>query len=245
VRNENEIRHLLERARGGDATELASLREALDQYPKTWRAYGDLAAHARNVWISLIAGMDLALKESLGHKVEEMKAELAGPDPSPLEVLLVERIVACWLQVGYADAAAAQAGEMSIQQGNYIRHRQDSAHRRYLSAIATLAMTRRLLGLATSASSRGSGTKSRTSGPVRVVGAETIECGHDELGGHLPESGSGDGDSLEFGLRHGRPSVSVRGGAGAFGAPGTSIMPGQVVSSPPGGPIPRSRARRF
>jgi hypothetical protein len=208
-RGEDEIRGLLERAREGDATELASLREALDRHPETWRAYGDLAAHARDAWISLIAGVDLALKESLGRQVEVMKAELAGPDPSPLEVLLVERIVACWLQVGYADAAAAQAGEMSIQQANYIRKRQDSAHRRYLSAIATLAMTRRLLESA-AGSSGGSGTKSRPSGPIRVVGAEAVGTGQEETAGYLQGSDARDGPLAKFGPPLGKPAVGGR-----------------------------------
>ena len=118
----------------------------MNQYPAIWHAYGDLAGHAQDAWLDLIAGVDLALKESLGRQVEAMRAELAGPHPSPLETLLVERIAVCWLQASYSDAAAAQTGEISIQQGNYIRKRQDSAHRRYLTAVGALAMVRRLLG---------------------------------------------------------------------------------------------------
>ena len=44
---EDEVRELLERARGGDPATLPALREALDGRPGLWRAYGDLAAHAR------------------------------------------------------------------------------------------------------------------------------------------------------------------------------------------------------
>ena len=207
---EEEIRAVLERARGGDASELAALREALDRHPEIWRAFGDLAAHAQGAWIDLISGVDLALKESLGRQVEAMKAELTGPDPSPLETLLIGRIAACWLQVNYADAAAAQAGEISIPQAHLARKRQDSAHRRYLSAIATLAMTRRLLGSAASASSRGSGTKSRPNGPVRVVGAEAVGAGQEEPGAKSPRCDARDGPLAEFGPRLGRPAVGGR-----------------------------------
>jgi hypothetical protein len=69
-----------------------------------------------------------------------MRCELAGPDPSPLEALLVGRIVASWLMVSYADAAVAQAREVSLRQADFARKRQDSAHRRYLTAIGALAM---------------------------------------------------------------------------------------------------------
>jgi len=41
---------------------------------------------------------------------DAMRTELAGPRPSPIERLLVQRVVACWLQVYHADAMAAQAG---------------------------------------------------------------------------------------------------------------------------------------
>jgi hypothetical protein len=161
---------LLERARGGDATELAALREALDSHPEIWRAFGDLAAHARDAWINLISGVDVVLKESLSRQIEALKGELAGPAPSPIETLLVERIAACWLQMGYTDAVAAGVENISIQQANYNRKRQDSAHRRYLTAVGALAMTRRLLGSAAEATGAMAKTSLASTGPAKVVG---------------------------------------------------------------------------
>jgi len=169
--SEDEVRSLLERARGGDPTDLAALRQAMDRYPQIWREYGDLAGHARDAWFDLIAGSDLALKESLARQIEAMKAELAGESSSPLETLLIERIAACWLQLSYADATAARTGEMSTQQANYLRKRQDSAHRRYLAAIGSLAMVRRLLGSAAKASGTTRSSLATTD-PARVVGCD-------------------------------------------------------------------------
>jgi hypothetical protein len=168
--SEAEIRTLLERARSGDATDLEALREALDRYPEIWQAYGNLAKHARDALIEQIAGVDLALVESLSRQVEAMKAELAGPAPSPLETLLIDRIVACWIQIGHADLAAAQAKDVSIQQANYNRKRQDSAHRRYLTAAGALAMTRRLLGPAGGSSGLASKARSPSTGPGKIDG---------------------------------------------------------------------------
>ena len=62
------------------------------------------------------------------------------------ERLLVDRVVACWLQVHYADAVYAQGmKDLTFNQGDYYQRRQDRAHRRYLSAIRSLAQVRRLL----------------------------------------------------------------------------------------------------
>jgi hypothetical protein len=71
---------------------------------------------------------------------------LAGPEPSVLERLLVDRVVACWIQIEYADLAYAQlATTLTSGHRDYLQRRQDRAHRRYLSAIRTLAQVRRLV----------------------------------------------------------------------------------------------------
>ena len=216
--SEDEIRCLLERARGGDATDLAALRRAMDRHPEIWQAYGDLAAFAQDAWIDLISGSNLVLKESLGRQVEAMTAELAGESPSPLERLLIERIAACWLQVSYADAAGARTGEMSIPQGKYLQQRQNSANRRYLSAVGALAMTRRLLG--TSGSTARSSSVS--TGPVQVVDGEPAS---DEPGEHGIGIMAGDQaeDNLTLGFVRPRSEGPGRGQRGSPRRPkGTS-----------------------
>src|SRR5262245_53031389 len=79
-------------------------------------------------------------------KLELLRAELAGPSPSPVERLLVERAVACWLQVQDADVryAQAQPGGPSTAHNEFLQRRMDRAHRRYLSALRTLALVRKL-----------------------------------------------------------------------------------------------------
>ena len=75
-----------------------------------------------------------------------MRKEVAGPDPSPLERLLAERVVACWLQLQQAEAAyAGNLGKPTTSQDEYHQRRLDRLHRRYLSAIRTLAQVRKLL----------------------------------------------------------------------------------------------------
>lgn len=58
----------------------------------------------------------------------------AGPNPTPIERLLVERVVACWLQVQGADGRYAQAKDLTWKAGEYCQRRMNHSHKRYLSA---------------------------------------------------------------------------------------------------------------
>ena len=78
--------------------------------------------------------------------LEAMRSEVAGRDPSPLERLLAERVVACWLQLQHAEAIHVNGlGELTMSESEYHQRRLDRLHRRYLSAIRTLAQVRKLL----------------------------------------------------------------------------------------------------
>jgi hypothetical protein len=87
---------------------------------------------------------NLAFREAIKRKRAALREELEGPTPSPTERLLVDRVVACWLQVQEADLRYAQAGNCSFAQADYHLKRQDRAHRRFLSAMKTLATIRKL-----------------------------------------------------------------------------------------------------
>jgi len=140
-----DLGRILEAARRGDPASLPALRFLLDQHPEVWRYAGDLAAHAERAWVELAAGPDLLAREALTRQLAALKAEFAGPAPTPLERLLAERIAATWLQVNYADAVAAQTRDVSVKQAELALERQDRAHRRHLAAVAALATVRRLL----------------------------------------------------------------------------------------------------
>jgi hypothetical protein len=137
----------VQRAQQGDASALPELRRALDEQPELWRRCGDLAAQAEAAWLRLAAGPDLLLRESLARKLEELKSELGGPDPSPLERLLVGRVASLWLQVHYADTVYAQTrGPVATPALlRELQRRQDSAERRDQAAIKQLALVRKLL----------------------------------------------------------------------------------------------------
>lgn len=140
------IAEFVERAQDGDKTVLPALRKALDEEPKMSRILVDLARSAESGMVEIIAGEDLLVQEAMPRNLAAMRKEIAGENPSPLERLLAERIAACWLQLQYFDAIYAQnLRKLSISQSEYYQRRIDRAHKRYLSAIRTLAQVRKLL----------------------------------------------------------------------------------------------------
>ena len=140
-----DLAQLLKRAEAGDRSVLPQLQRALDGNAALWRGYGDLAAHAEASLAMLAAGPNLLLAESLKRKLAELKAELGGESPSPLEKLLAERISTSWLQVTYFDGLVAQAGGAGEARLRALQRQQDAAHRRHLAGIKQLAVVRRLL----------------------------------------------------------------------------------------------------
>src|SRR5262249_56985094 len=125
---------------------LPALRTVLQDPEAINRMGGDLARQAELAFVGNAAGNDLAFREALRRQLELLRAELAGPSPSPVERLLVERVVACWLQVQDADVryAQGQKSNPSLAVCDFQQRRMDRAHRRYLSALKALAAVRKL-----------------------------------------------------------------------------------------------------
>ncbi len=146
IARKDDLKLLVKRAEKGDEKALAAIQEHLDAHPELWNQIGNVAAAAEQSLISV--GYKGPLREeAILRKLAAMRAELAGPQPSPLERLLVDRVVTCWLQVHYADGIYVDALErrMSFNALEFYQRRQDRAHWRLLSAIRTLAQVRRLL----------------------------------------------------------------------------------------------------
>ena len=147
----DEIKAVVGRAKRGDATALPRLRELLTEHPALWQHYGDLSKQAEAAWADLAAGTDLHLRECLLLRAEALREELAGPAPSPVERLLVGRVVACWTQMAYFDALQAQTlhDDEKPRLAAYRAKRQEQAHRMYLTSLAALTTLRKLLPAAT------------------------------------------------------------------------------------------------
>ncbi|QDV34101.1 hypothetical protein [Tautonia plasticadhaerens] len=142
-----EIEALLERAHRGDQSCLPQLRSLLSD-PKRGRwfldHYGDPPAWLFDAIARGASGKDLAIKESLRLRLGEVRRDLEGPNPTPMERLLAERAALCWAEVNIRQTNYEQSKDLTLRQAEFHQRRIDAAHRRFLSAIKTLATVRKL-----------------------------------------------------------------------------------------------------
>lgn len=141
------IEALIGRARGGDQAALGTLREMVESAPDAFNAAANLAREVEHSWVAVVASGNPLVAIVTEYGVERMRRDLAGPDATPLEALLVDRIVATWLEV----QVAAQQVPSKLRQGgvdrallDHLQNWTDRAQKRHLAAIKALAQVRRL-----------------------------------------------------------------------------------------------------
>ena len=145
--NSSELRVLVDRAENGDCEALERLKaDYADRVAPYLQKTGDLAARVQGHLIHTAAGKNLVLQEALESRILQMKRDLAGPDPSPLESILVERVTACWLQMCHAEGVYVQNLKKlkNPKADAFFQRRLDHTHRRLLSAIKALAQVRKM-----------------------------------------------------------------------------------------------------
>jgi len=102
---------------------------------------GNVGVKAQQAWVDVCSDRNPLVGEALRRKLDQLRRELEGPEPTPLERLLVERVLLCWLQVHQADVwGAANAGPAESAQ-----RAQGHAQARYLAALRSLVTVRKLL----------------------------------------------------------------------------------------------------
>lgn len=139
------FQRFLERAQAGDEATLPLIGEIMDALSDRSRKFGgDLAYEAEQALIREYAKKNLWIKEALTRRMDQLRSELAGPNPTPLERLLVERVVLCWAHAYYADCEYAVSVNASREDREVAQRQQDRSQRRYLAAIKCLATVRRL-----------------------------------------------------------------------------------------------------
>jgi hypothetical protein len=139
-----EVQQFLKRAERGDAATLPALREMLKNRAAIDLLGGNLARQVERSLVADAAGKNLALKEALLRQLEVLRADLAGPNPTPVERLLAERAVTCWLHLYDLEVRFVQSRNLTINQADYQQRALDRAHKRYLSALKALVTVRKL-----------------------------------------------------------------------------------------------------
>ena len=147
TQEDERVLDVYDRAKAGDETALARLRQQLDAVPQAWEEAGNLALQVEHVLTRLAAGENAVIREAIERKLGRLKADLRRDDLSPPEErLLVDRVAICWLEVHYADTVHAHhVKTCNPPLLDCLQRHQDRAQRRYLSAIKTLVQVRRLL----------------------------------------------------------------------------------------------------
>ena len=108
---------------------------------------GDLAGHVERGLVALAAGPSLAGVEAVVTHLGKMRAELGEEAASPLEKLLVRRVVLCWLACHQAEVE--RVALLQVQAAEVLRaaadRRVDRSHARLLASAKSLATVRRLV----------------------------------------------------------------------------------------------------
>jgi hypothetical protein len=144
---EAEVDALLDRAGRGDGTCLPELR-ALYSDPvrgaRLVQQFGSPPHWLIETMVKNTAPKDLAVREAIRLKVDQVRREIEGIAPTPMERLLAERAAACWLQLNLYSTIYEQSKDLTIRQAEFQQRKIDGAHRRFLSAVRTLATVRKL-----------------------------------------------------------------------------------------------------
>jgi hypothetical protein len=96
-------------------------------------------------WLDLLSAEHPFLANALKGIAQEMKADLIGDNPTPLERLLVDQVVSCWLEVHHAEAEAERLPSPSLKPAGFRRRHLKAAQRRLQTAVKALRDLRTLV----------------------------------------------------------------------------------------------------
>ena len=132
-----ELHQLLNKANKGDKQAFDSLCTRLDGNAWFWEQAGNMAYQAQETMLIGFLGAEALLThDAQRRKCAALRRELEGPAPTPIERLLVDRVVLCWLHLHYIEALYAQnMMQLSLMQHDFYQRRLSMAQRRYLAAI--------------------------------------------------------------------------------------------------------------
>ena len=147
-----ELQDLSKEAEVGNKAARKELQRVLRaSSPEIVARCSDIAKRGQLILTETIAAGDPLMEEAILARLDFMRAEVSGENPTPLETLLTERIVSAWLVVevheALLNAQLKRGSEIKRCPPSYLKFVLgwlESAHRRYLAAIKSLAQVRRL-----------------------------------------------------------------------------------------------------
>jgi hypothetical protein len=140
------INALLPAVNAGDTVARDELRAVLEETPELWTELGNLGRQAETALVRVAAGENPVVREAIIRKLDSLRRDVAGTNPSILERLLADRVAISWLSLTVAEGTYHQALERGLGRADETFHQQrvERAQRRYLAAIKALAQVRKL-----------------------------------------------------------------------------------------------------
>ncbi len=135
---------LIRAADRGDKQALSHLRLIYEAVPAITDA---VSSWQYSVERDIMGTAQPGATETLAAQANRLRKRLAGDDPSPLESVLVNRVVLDHLHALNCEQTLQQklAGSVSLAQGEYFHKQAERAQRRLLRSTKALAEVRRLL----------------------------------------------------------------------------------------------------
>jgi hypothetical protein len=138
-----EVNALVRKAEKGDKAALAEVRGWLANPGIADALCGNPASEALRVLLGKYTSNPV-IREATERKLDQLRSDLLGPSPTPLERLLVERVVATWLYLHHVEVAFTGRESYTLDQGSYYQKAITAAQRRHLAAVKGLSEVRKL-----------------------------------------------------------------------------------------------------
>jgi len=146
-----EIDAVLRRAKKGDEGVRLEMLELFERAPETMMQIcgGHMAAEVERSALDRMAHGDITRRHALTEKMRKLREELSENARTPIERMLVGRVVLCWLDChdwewSHNLARLAPDG-LSLQLLVYFERMRDRAHRRDVHALKSLAQVQTLV----------------------------------------------------------------------------------------------------
>lgn len=139
-----DLNKIIRRAERGDKAALGEVKEMLERAGAVDMLGGNVAREALRRLVKSACGDNSVIREATDRKFDQMRADLLGANPTALERLLVERVVATWYHLHHLEVLYAGKTEFTIASGLYWQKCMSAAQKRYLAAIKGLSEVRKL-----------------------------------------------------------------------------------------------------
>jgi hypothetical protein len=125
--------------------DVQELRRVLADSPKLWRVAGNMATLASEAAVNRWNATPF-VKESVKRGMEVLRDDLGFADAPPLEKLLIEQVVLCWVNLHMLELVHNDrlAENHTTEAGLYWDRRLSTAQRRFVRATESLARVRKL-----------------------------------------------------------------------------------------------------